>query len=282
MFRGRTPVVPNWKTRATRTTRRPLRRKTPSTAACLISFARSKRPARCDLGADRARLDPKYLDGVRSIEKAHRLHRSTRQKLEAARCGEPRTFQIPRSFEFTEGKHIDLANHESGSPVIRRYHENYTKKLMIDLLVLAFQTDQRGSGCWRSAVMKPQFPGVVTVGYETHCHTLEHQGNAGRIEDADPISRESLAGKFTSGTHSYLPEWSSRCGPSTKAAARYSTTRSCFTRRTWPTVGTAHTTTRRCWQGKAGSTLKPGRHIAYKSRTPVSNLYAEILDRMGA
>ena len=35
------------------------------------------------------------------------------------------------------------------------------------------------------------FPGVVTVGYERHCHTLEHQGNAGRPEDADPIAREA-------------------------------------------------------------------------------------------
>ena len=32
---------------------------------------------------------------------------------------------------------------------------------------------------------------VVTVGYERHCHTLEHQGNASRPEDADPIAREA-------------------------------------------------------------------------------------------
>lgn len=33
--------------------------------------------------------------------------------------------------------------------------------------------------------------------------------------------------------------------------------------------------------GKAGSTLKTGRHLAFKPKTPVANLYAEILDRMG-
>ncbi len=33
--------------------------------------------------------------------------------------------------------------------------------------------------------------------------------------------------------------------------------------------------------GKAGGTLRPGRHIAYKDKTPASNLYVEILNRMG-
>ena len=33
--------------------------------------------------------------------------------------------------------------------------------------------------------------------------------------------------------------------------------------------------------GKAGGTLKTGRHLAFKPRTPVSNLYVEMLDRMG-
>ena len=32
--------------------------------------------------------------------------------------------------------------------------------------------------------------GVVTVGYEHHAHTLEHHGNAARVEDADPVARE--------------------------------------------------------------------------------------------
>ncbi|HEY1064549.1 MAG TPA: hypothetical protein VGE52_00505, partial [Pirellulales bacterium] len=34
--------------------------------------------------------------------------------------------------------------------------------------------------------------------------------------------------------------------------------------------------------GNAGGTLKTGRHIAYPKRTPVANLYLEMLDRMGA
>jgi hypothetical protein len=33
--------------------------------------------------------------------------------------------------------------------------------------------------------------------------------------------------------------------------------------------------------GKAGGTLKPGRHVAFREKTPTSNLYVEILNRMG-
>ena len=34
--------------------------------------------------------------------------------------------------------------------------------------------------------------------------------------------------------------------------------------------------------GKAGGSIKPGRHVAFQKNTPVSNLYVEMLDRMGA
>jgi hypothetical protein len=34
--------------------------------------------------------------------------------------------------------------------------------------------------------------------------------------------------------------------------------------------------------GKGGGTLNPGRQVNYKEGTPMSNLYAEMLDRMGS
>jgi hypothetical protein len=34
--------------------------------------------------------------------------------------------------------------------------------------------------------------------------------------------------------------------------------------------------------GRAGGTLKTGRHLAYKKETPMANLYVEMLNRMGA
>src|ERR1700749_4284030 len=60
------------------------------------------------------------------------------------------------------------------------------------MMVLAFQTDSTRVVTVAAGSDEARFPGVVTVGYERHCHTLEHQGNAGRPEDADPIAREEL------------------------------------------------------------------------------------------
>ena len=64
---------------------------------------------------------------------------------------------------------------------------------MADLMVLAFQTDATRVCTFAAGSDESMFPGVVTVGYERHCHTLEHQGNAGKVEDADLISRDAIA-----------------------------------------------------------------------------------------
>src|SRR6185436_210585 len=69
-------------------------------------------------------------------------------------------------------------------------HGEYTK-LMADLLVLAFQTDTTRVVTLAVGSDEALFPGVVTVGYERHCHTLEHQGNADKVEHADQIGREA-------------------------------------------------------------------------------------------
>ena len=50
---------------------------------------------------------------------------------------------------------------------------------MADLMALAFQTDTTRVATFAAGSDEARFPGVVTAGYERHCHTLEHQGNAG-------------------------------------------------------------------------------------------------------
>ena len=69
-------------------------------------------------------------------------------------------------------------------------HGEYIR-LMSDLMVLAFQTDTTRVVTLAIGSDGAYFPGVVTVGYERHCHTLEHQGNAFPVENADPIAREA-------------------------------------------------------------------------------------------
>jgi len=85
------------------------------------------------------------------------------------------------------------ADMPSATPVVPgpAVHAEYIR-LMIDMMVLAFQTDTSRVCCLGLGSDEALFPGVVTVGHEHHAHTLEHHGNAGCVEDADPVVREGL------------------------------------------------------------------------------------------
>jgi hypothetical protein len=232
---------------------------------------------RRDLGAaDRRRLD-QYLDGVRSIEKRIDFAES-RQRLEAADALNPGPSKITLPTNLPKE---NVPVWQVTNPVHRdpEYHESYTR-LMIDLQVLAFQTDTTRVSVFACGSDEAQFPGVVTVGYETHCHTLEHQGNAGRVEDADPISREALRQIHVWYTQLFagmvkrmkeIDEGGSTLLDNTLLLYTSYMADGGHGTRDYPVL----------LVGKAGGTLKPGRHIAYKPKTPVANLYAEILDRFG-
>jgi hypothetical protein len=279
MFRGRTPVVPNWKTRAANAGSQNLAAKADTTDRSVLDLVREEaNDLRRDLGAaDRKRLD-QYLDGVRGIERRIDFieRRQRLEALDAANPG-PSKLVLPGNLPKENVPIWQITN-----PVYRdpEYHESYTR-LMIDLLVLAFQTDTTRVSVFACGSDEAQFPGVVTVGYETHCHTLEHQGNAGRIEDADPISREALRqihvwytqlfADFVKKLRTIDEGGSTLLDNSLLLYTSYMADGGHGTQ-DYPVA----------LVGRAGGTLKPGRHIAYKPQTPVANLYAEILDRMGA
>jgi hypothetical protein len=166
-------------------------------------------------------------------------------------------------------------------PVMRdpEKHAEYIR-LMSDLMVLAFQTDTTRVATFAVGSDEAMFPGVVTVGYERHCHTLEHQGNAGRVEDADPIAREACR---------QIHEWYTlffsemvrklrdvdECGePLLNHCMLLYTSYMAdggHSREDYPVL----------LAGKANGTLQTGRHIAYQKDTPVANLYLEMMHRMG-
>jgi hypothetical protein len=279
MFRGRPPVVPNWKTRAANAGNTPSGTKKDTIDRSVLDLVREEaNDLRRDLGAaDRTRLD-QYLDGVRSIEKRIDFieHRQRLEAMDAANPG-PSKLSLPTNLPKENVPIWQITNPVHRDP---EHHENYTK-LMIDLFVLAFQTDTTRVGVFACGSDEAQFPGVVTVGYETHCHTLEHQGNAGRIEDADPISREALRQIHVWYTQLFAgmvkqmrtidEGGSSLLDNSLLLYTSYMADGGHGTH-DYPAL----------LAGKAGGTLKTGRHLAFKPRTPISNLYAEILDRMGA
>ncbi len=152
---------------------------------------------------------------------------------------------------------------------------------MCDLWVLAFQTDSTRVATLAVGADDASFAGVVTVGYETHCHTLEHQGNAGRPEDADPIAREALRQ-----IHMWYTTLFAEAVRKMKSIDEGSGNLldNCLIMYTSYMADGGHGTDDYpiALVGNAGGTLKTGRQLSFPKGTPVANLYVEMLDRMGA
>ena len=277
MFRGRTPVAPNWKARGANAVTPTTSAKSDTIDRSVLDLVREEaNDLRRDLGAaDRKRLD-QYLDGVRSIEKRIEFAEK-RQRLEVLDTANPGPSKVTLPTNLPKE---NVPIWQVTNPVYRdpEYHESYIR-LMADLMVLAFQTDTTRVSVFACGSDEAHFPGVVTVGYETHCHTLEHQGNAGRVEDADPIAREALRQ-----IHAWYTQLFAEMVKKMKAideggSSLLDNTLLLYTSymadgghgtQDYPAV----------LVGKAGGTLKPGRHLAF-NKAPVANLYAEILNRMG-
>ena len=190
MFRGRTPIVPNWQRRALGPGGPGGPRVGPGR---LVRPERGRRgPGRGQglrgrIGSnDRQKLD-QYLDAIRSVEtRIDRLE--VLLQVEAADAADPGPSKlvVPR----LPDKSIPFSKYRDQVHRDPEKHDEYIR-IMSDLMVLAFQTDTTRVATLAVGSDEARFPGVVTVGYEHHCHTLEHQGNAARAEDADPISREA-------------------------------------------------------------------------------------------
>ncbi len=280
MFRGRNPIVPNWQRRATtqaELARTPARRDSHDQSVIDLVLAESKDLQRTLGRADQQKLD-QYLTAVRSVEKRIEFMEA-RRRLDLLDEKNPGPSKVVVDSRLTDEKSRYLWKN---TEPVRRDPERHAEyiTLMADLMVLAFQTDTARVATLAAGSDEAMFPGVVTVGYEKHCHTLEHQGNAGRVEDADPIAREACrqmhawyTGLFAEMIRkmqaideggSTLLDNSQILYTSYMADGGHGT-------RDYPTL--------LC--GRAGGSLKTGRHLAFDKNTPVANLYVEMLDRMG-
>ena len=279
MFRGRKPIVPNWKTRGDAPAPAPTTTKTDNVERNIVDLIREEaNDLRQSLGnGDKHRLD-EYLDAVRSIEKRIDFveNRQRQEVLDALTPG-PSKLLLPGNLPAENVPIWNITN-----PVMRdpERHEDYIR-LMADLLVLALQTDTTRVATFACGSDEAMFPGVVTVGYERHCHTLEHQGNAGRVEDADPIAREACRQIHAFYTRMFAEMVTKMKAIDEGGSSLLDNTMMLYTSymadgghgtRDYPVL----------LAGKAGGTLKPGRHLAFKDKTPLSNLYVEMLERMGS
>ena len=279
MFRGRKPVVPNWSRRATAAgdaVRASSKSDSPEQSVVDLVLEESKN-LRKSLGkADQRKLD-EYVESVHAVEKRI-ASVEARQRIEAldAIHGGPSKLHIPGNLP-AEGLPIWKITQPVMSDPER--HGEYIK-LMAQLMVLAFQTDTTRVATLAAGSDEAMFPGVVTVGYERHCHTLEHQGNAGRVEDADPIAREacrqihawytSLFAEMVRRMKS-IDEGGSTLLDNTMLLYTSYMADGGHGRDSYPCV----------LVGKAQGTLRTGRQITYQKNTPASNLYVEMMNRMG-
>ena len=280
MFRGRTPIAPNWQRRASARAARVVRE-----SARTDSYDRSVVDAVLDeakalrgrvASNDRQKLD-QYLDAIRSVEtRIDRLE--VLLQVEAADADDPGPSRpiVPR----LPDKSIPFSKYRDQVHRDPEKHEEYIR-IMSDLMVLALQTDTTRVATLAIGSDEARFPGVVTVGYEHHCHTLEHQGNAARAEDADPISREACRQIHAWYTMLFAEMVRTMKGIDEGGSSLLDNTMLLYTSymadgghgtRDYPAL----------LVGKAGGTLRTGRQVDFKKGTSVGDLYVAMLDRMGA
>ncbi len=278
MFRGRKPVVPNWSRRAAYPAppTRARTSETPERAVVDLVREQANDLRRTLGGSDRRRLD-EYLNAVHALEKriAAAERRQIVEALDAADPG-PSKLTLPNDLPAADAPIWSITKPVHDDP---ERHADYIR-LMSDLFVLAFQTDTTRVATLAVGSDEAMFPGVVTVGYERHGHTLEHQGNAGRVEDADPIAREAcrqihawytLLFAETVRKMRVIDEGGSSLLDNTVLMYTSYMADGGHGMRDYPIV----------LAGKAGGALKPGRHVAAKRDTPVANLYVDLLNRLG-
>jgi len=130
---------------------------------------------------DKQRLDDYCRRSARSEKRVQGAE--ARQRLEAMDALQPGPSKVTLPANLpAEGVPIwKITN-----PVYRNpeRHGEYIR-LMADLMVLAFQTDTTRVVTFAAGSDEASFPGVVTVGYERHCHTLDIR--AIRVVSRTPI-----------------------------------------------------------------------------------------------
>lgn len=279
MFRGRTPVAPNWARRAEN-----LGKLTPSAQG--DSYERSVIDLVADdakslqrrLGrADQQKLD-EYLASLRTVEKRIEFVEA-RRRLDLLDAENPGPSRVQIDGKFTDEKSKYLWKN---TEAVRRDPERHSEyiSLLADVMILAFQTDSTRVITLAAGSDEAMFPGVVTVGYERHCHTLEHQGNAGKVEDADPLSREACRQ-----IHAWYTALFAETVRKMKAIDEGGSTLLDNTMLLYTSYmadgGHGRDDYPVLLAGNAQGTLKTGRQVSFQNQTPVANLYIEMLDRMG-
>ncbi len=281
MFRGRTPGVPNWSHRAENlaaATKPGAKSESYDRSVCDLVLDDAKSLQRKLGRGDQQKLD-QYLTAVRAVEQKLGFIES-RHRLDLLEAQNPGPSKLQIDARFTDEKSKYLWKNTEAVRHDPERHGDYIS-LMADLMVLAFQTDTTRVCTFAAGSDEAMFPGVVTVGYERHCHTLEHQGNSFTPSDADPISREACR-QIHAWYTSLFAEMVRKMKAIDEGGSTLLDNSMLLFTSYMADGGHGREECPALLVGNAGGTLKGGRQIDFQKKTPVANLYIEMLNRMGA
>lgn len=274
MFAGRTPRIPDWQARAsgTQPSAEGLYSREGSVLDAVIAQTHDLERR---LGkSDKDHLDS-YLTSVRALEQ--RVERLDAMGAVVAKENAGRR-RDPRENPFAEHEGLPTpefpAAHGYEIGGFEQYEEHL--RMMADLMVLGFQTDATRVGVMAHG-SDADWANVVSLGNEFHHHTLQHNGNGRRT---DPIAREALreVNFWFMRQFAYFvkrlqetPEGEGRlidhcmvfCGSELADGGHY--------RHDLPVLLVGH----------GNGTITPGRHLRYQDKTPLTNLWVEMLNAMG-
>ena len=235
-----------------------------------------------DLGADpvhrrrQEMYEKSILDGV--LEDARRLQsslggadkRKMDEYLSSVREIETRIQTVERAGK--AGPPVDLKYPVPSASVPSDFGEH--ARLMIDLLVMAFQTDMtRISTVLFSIEQSPRAYGAEIGLPEGHHGLTHHSGDKEKIEKVTQINCYHIKSlvyaldklkAVKEGDGTLLDHSMIMYGSAISDGNRHD-----------------HSNLPTILAGRANGKLKPGRHIRYAPQTPMANLFVSMLDRMG-
>ena len=226
------------------------------------------RALRSRIGRDDRRKLDEYLDSVRAVEERIAFEASDRR---ARYRDDP---QARKDIEALGGR-VDTYKHDPGRFRERSMDHTEHVRLMLDILLLALQTDSTriATFMFGNSVSNKNFSFLEGV-RGGHHQLSHHENDAAKMAEYQRITtwhieqcaqlldrmRQVREGEGTLLDHSMV-----LFGSALRDGNRHDP-------HNLPTV----------LAGRAGGTLSPGRHLTYGKDTPLCNLYVSMLERVGA
>jgi hypothetical protein len=226
------------------------------------------RSLRSKVGLDDRRKLDEYLDSVRAVE-ARIDHEASGRRAQVLDDPEAR-----KDIEALGGR-VDAYRSDPGRFRERKMDHTEHARLMLDLIVLAFQTDSTrvSTFMFGNAVSGKNFS--FLEGVKGSHHEISHHDN-----DKDKLEQYTLISRWHVAQYAYMLDRmrSIREGEGTLLDNSMILFGSALR------DGNGHNPHNLpiVLGGKGGGTLATGRHLTYGKDTPLCNLYVAMLDRMGA